>query len=89
MKRYNQANDKIRTPDALCDRVLAAPRAAAPRRAVILATAAALLITALAAGAALFRREDAPDTLLLPAFLCRPSMFCVTIARSLSCFSSS
>ena len=63
MKRYNQANDKIRTPDALCDRVLAAPRAAAPRRAVILATAAALLITALAAGAALFRREDAPDTL--------------------------
>lgn len=59
MKRYKQANEDIRTPVALRERVLTEKRA--PQRVIVLATAAALLLAAAVLGAALVRREEAPD----------------------------
>lgn len=61
MKRYNQANEDIRLPDALRSRVLAETKRLTPRRAVVLATAAALILAAVSVGAAFARRGDAPD----------------------------
>lgn len=58
MKRYKQANEDIRLPDALRGRVLAEKKNTAPRRAIALATAAVLLFTAAAAGAAFARRSE-------------------------------
>lgn len=79
MKRYKQANEDIRTPDALRERVLAGEHRTAPRRAVVLATAAALLLAVTAVGAAFARRgEDittAPplDTTAAPAATTTPA----------------
>ncbi len=65
MKRYIQANDAIRTPDALRARVSAqaSPNPTAPRRVILLATAAALLIAAAAVGAAFARQDNSPDAI--------------------------